>query len=253
MPRTMLTEKQWVMLSQLMKDTGRVYNKYEHRMTFEGILYRMRTGCPWRDIPKAFGEWNTIFRRFNLWSKKEIIRLLFNELSRISDSKYLFIDGTIVRAHQHATGAATEDSEEIGKSRGGNSTKIHLAVDSHGYPVNFELSGGQRNDIVFAEELVANSPTCDFTVADKGYDSEKFRAYLTNIKGSTPMIPRRKVNLLNNDHMDWELYKVRHFVENAFARIKHFRAISSRYDKLARNYSSMVALSLIMIWIPKYR
>ncbi|MEX0422338.1 transposase [Providencia rettgeri] len=53
--------------------------------------------------------------------------------------------------------------------------------------------------------------------------------------------------------MDWELYKVRHFVENAFARIKHFRAISSRYDKLARNYSSMVALSLIMIWIPKYR
>ncbi len=96
MLRTMLTEKQWVMLSQLMKNTGRVYNKYEHRMTFEGILYRMRTGCPWRDIPKAFGEWNTIFRRFNLWSKKGIIRLLFNELSRTSDSKYLFIDGTIV-------------------------------------------------------------------------------------------------------------------------------------------------------------
>ncbi|MEX6028591.1 IS5 family transposase [Providencia huaxiensis] len=253
MPRIMLTEKQWVTLSQLMRNTRRVYNKYEHRMTFEGILYRMRTGCPWRDIPKAFGEWNTIFRRFNLWSRKGIIHILFNELSLTSDSKYLFIDGTIIRAHQHTTGAATEENEEIGKSRGGNSTKIHLAIDSHGYLVNFELSGSHRNDIVFAKELVENSPTCDFTVADKGYDSEKYRAYLTGIKGSTPMIPRRTVNLLNNDHMDWELYKVRHFVENAFAQIKHFKAISSRYDKLARNYSSMVALSLIMMWIPKYR
>lgn len=80
MPRTMLTEKQWVTLYQLMRNTRRVYNKYEHRMTFEGILYRMRTDRPWRDIPKAFGEWNTIFRRFNLWSRKGIIYNLFNEL-----------------------------------------------------------------------------------------------------------------------------------------------------------------------------
>lgn len=66
------------------------------------------------------------------------------------------------------------------------------------------------------------------------------------------MIPQRKLNILNNDEMDWELYKVRHLVENAFARIKHFRAISSRYDKLVRNYSAMVALSFTMMWLPKY-
>uniref|UniRef100_UPI003F7FD9B1 transposase n=1 Tax=Providencia rettgeri TaxID=587 RepID=UPI003F7FD9B1 len=101
--------------------------------------------------------------------------------------------------------------------------------------------------------MVANSSASDFTIADKGYDSDKFRAYISDVKGSISMIPRRKVNLLNNVHMDWELYKIRHYVENAFARIKHFRAISSRYDKLARNDSSMVALSLIMMWIPKYR
>ncbi|EKT61439.1 transposase [Providencia burhodogranariea DSM 19968] len=94
-------------------------------------------------------EWSTIFRWLNLWARKGIIRLIFIKLSSFSDSKYLFIDGTIVRVHQHATGAATEENEEKGKSRGGHSTKIHLAVDSDGYPVNFELSGGQRYDIVF--------------------------------------------------------------------------------------------------------
>ena len=69
MPRTMLSDEDWERLSQLMRDTGRVYNKPEHRSTLEGILYRMRTGCPWRDLPEAFGHWNTVFRRFNLWSR----------------------------------------------------------------------------------------------------------------------------------------------------------------------------------------
>ncbi len=251
MPRTMLTDQQWAKLSKLMLSTGRIYNKPDHRMTLEGILYRMRTGCPWRDVPKDFGGWSKIFRRFNRWSQKGVIHSIFNELSKDSDNRYLFIDGSIVRAHQHSAGAATKESEEIGLSRGGKSTKIHLAVDSNGYPVHFELSGGQRNDIVFAEQLVSNSPTCDFTIADKGYDSKKFRSFLKSEIGSKPVIPQRKLNILNNDDMDWELYKVRHLVENAFARIKHFRAISSRYDKLSRNYSAMVALSFTMMWLPK--
>ena len=70
MPRTMLTDKAWKALKQILKETGRVYNKYEHRNTLEGILYRMRTGIQWRDLPEKFGRWNTVFRRFNLWSKK---------------------------------------------------------------------------------------------------------------------------------------------------------------------------------------
>ena len=71
MPRTMLTDKRWEKLLQIMKNTDRVYNKSEHRMTFEGSLFRMRTGIPWRDLSEEFGEWSTVYRRFNLWSKKE--------------------------------------------------------------------------------------------------------------------------------------------------------------------------------------
>lgn len=139
MPRTMLSDKDWEKLKEVLKDSGRIYNKYEHRNTMEGILYRMRTGIQWRDLPSEFGLWNTVFRRFNLWSKKGILQKLFEHLSAEHDSKWLFIDGSIVKAHQDSAGAgAAGDSDEaIGKSLGGNSTKIHVAVDSGGLPVYF--------------------------------------------------------------------------------------------------------------------
>jgi len=58
--------------------SGRVDDKPEHRMTLEGILYRMRTGCPWREVPPDFGTWSKIFRRFKLWSKKGVLHTLFS-------------------------------------------------------------------------------------------------------------------------------------------------------------------------------
>lgn len=66
MPRTMLTDKAWEALKQILKETGRVYNKYEHRNTLEGILYRMRTGIQWRDLPEKFGRWNSVSEFFKV-------------------------------------------------------------------------------------------------------------------------------------------------------------------------------------------
>lgn len=65
MPRTMLPATLWNTLFLFMQQNGLVYNKEEHRLTFEGILYRMKTGIPWRNLPDEFGKWNTVFRRFN--------------------------------------------------------------------------------------------------------------------------------------------------------------------------------------------
>ncbi|WP_141554567.1 IS5 family transposase, partial [Xenorhabdus stockiae] len=138
MPRTMLPAPLWNKLFLFMQQNELIYNKEEHRLTFEGILYRMRTGIPWRELPDEFGKWNTVFRRFNAWSKKGIFDLLFKMLSEDTDTEWLFIDGSIIRAHQHSAGAASEENEAIGKSCGGLSTKIHLAVDSYGFPVHFE-------------------------------------------------------------------------------------------------------------------
>jgi transposase len=249
MPRTMLTDEHWSKLSTIMHETGRVYKKTEHRKTMEGILYRMRVGCPWRDLPDYFGDWSAVFRRFNLWSKKGIMVKLYKALIDEPDTEWEFIDGSIVKAHQHSTGAATTDPESIGKSRGGNTTKIHMAVDSYGLPIDFILSGGEVHDSQKAIELIEKLPIAEVLTADKGYDSEEIREKIRE-KGMRPNIPRRKNSKTDNTDIDWCLYKYRHLVENVFARIKHYRAVATRYDKLDRNYCSVVALACSMIWLP---
>ncbi len=138
----------------------------------------MRTGIQWRDLPERFGRWNSVFKRFNLWSKKGVLQKWFQSISSDNDPEWLFIDGSIVKAHQDSSGAASSSDEAIGKSRGGSSTKIHLAVDSGGLPVYFEISGGQINDIVHAQSLVSAAPKSCSVTADKGYDSDNLRAFI---------------------------------------------------------------------------
>jgi transposase len=186
-----------------------------------------------------------------LWSKKDILNELFRVLTRYADTDWLFIDGSIIRAYQHSTGAATAEDEWISKNRSGNSTKIHLAVDSRGLPVYYELSCGNTHDIVHGESLVANSPASKVVVADKGYSSEKLRDYIRE-NDATPVIPRKVDSLVGNDDIDWCMYKYRHLVENAFGRIKQYRGIATRYEKLERNYHSMVALAFAMMWLPMW-
>ena len=117
----------------------------------------MRTGIQWRDLPERFGRWNSVFKRFNLWSKKGVLQKWFQSISSDNDPEWLFIDGSIDKAHQDSSGAASSSDEAIGKSRGGSSTKIHLAVDSGGLPVYFEISGGQINDIGYVKKTDAET------------------------------------------------------------------------------------------------
>ncbi len=77
----------------------------DNRMFVEGVLWIVRTGSPWRDLPEAFGDWNSVFRRFSRWSIKGVWWRIFETMSDDPDFEYLIIDSTIVRAHQHAAGA----------------------------------------------------------------------------------------------------------------------------------------------------
>ena len=248
MPRLMLTDEMWSKLKTILLE-DRVYNKREHRNTMEGILYRLRVGCPWRDLPECLGLWNTIYRRFLLWSRKGILLRLFKTLSADSDTEWEFIDGSYVKAHQHSAGASSEENQAIGLSRGGNTSKIHLSVDSYGLPIAFIVTGGEVHDSKAANALIELLPQSDFIIADKGYDSEAIRDKVRE-SGSVPVIPRRDNSTLGNADIDWCLYKYRHLVENAFARLKHFRAIATRYDKLKIHFESMLALACSVIWLP---
>ena len=92
-------------------------------------------------------------------------------------------------------------------------------------------------------------PHAEAIVADKGYDSERIREQI-EAKGSKAVIPRRRNSVKGNADLDRGLYRYRHLVENAFARLKHYRAVASRYDKLKRNYESVVAMACGVLWLP---
>ena len=174
---------------------------------------------------------------------------VFKALVQEPDLEWGFIDGSIVKAHQHSAGAASEEHQAIGKSVGGNTTKIHMAVDSHGLPIDFDITGGEVHDCKIAPEFIEKLPVADFTIADKGYESEEVREVIRK-KSSVPVIPRKSNSKTGNADMDWGLYKYRHLVENLFARIKHFRGLATRFDKLKRNYVSVVAMACARLWLP---
>ena len=105
--RRVLSDEQWSRICGLIigrpdqcGSTGR-----DNRMFLEGVLWIVRTGAPWRDLPEVFGEWNSVFRRFSRWSQKGVWQRVFEAMSDDPDFEYLIIDSTIVRAHQHAGGA----------------------------------------------------------------------------------------------------------------------------------------------------
>jgi transposase len=107
MDRLVLSDAQWGKISGLIigRPDQRGSTGRNNRMFVEGVLWIIRTGSPWRDLPEAFGEWNSVFRRFSRWSRKGIWERIFNAMSDDPDFEYLIIDSTIVRAHQHASGA----------------------------------------------------------------------------------------------------------------------------------------------------
>ncbi|RZG71451.1 transposase, partial [Acinetobacter sp. WCHAc060033] len=120
MPRTMLNDQHWSKLKSILRNFN-IYLKPNLRNFIEAILFRIRTGCPWRDLPEEFGKSNSIFQKYNRWSIKDKIMKIFKLLANDADIEWLFIDGTHVRAHQHSAGIKNQD---ISKSIGGNSSKI---------------------------------------------------------------------------------------------------------------------------------
>ena len=134
----------------------------------------------------------------------------------------------------------------MGKSRGGLSTKIHAAVDALGNPIRLLLTPGQASEYGQAEALIEGF---DFeaVLADKGYDSDAFVEVIQR-RGAEAIIPSKK-NRLNPRSLDRHLYKARNLVERFLQKLKQFRRVATRYDRLARNYQSMLSLVSAVIWL----
>jgi transposase len=197
-----------------------------------------KTGIPWRDLPERFGPWHNVFQRFNRWCKKGVFARIFDTL-RDPDLEVLMLDSTTIRAHQHAAGMenTTPEQEALGRSRGGFSTKIHVAVDGLGKPTKILLSPGQDHDVTKAPELIKDSEA-EKVIADKAYDSDTLVAQIES-QGATPVIPPRK-NRNQARPYDREDYKRRNVVERFINLLKQSRRVATRYEKTARNFLAIV-------------
>jgi len=105
--RRELTDAQWRRIERLVpgKEGDKGRHGEDNRLFVDAVLWINRAGAPWRDLPKEFGNWNSVFQRFRRWAKKGVWERIFNALVDNPDFEYLIIDSTIVRAHQHAAGA----------------------------------------------------------------------------------------------------------------------------------------------------
>jgi putative transposase len=105
--RLILSDEQWARISPhiIGDERTRGSSGRDNRMFVEAVLWIVRTGSPWRDLPEVFGPWNSVFRRFSRWSQKGVWWRLFEATADDPDFEYLIVDSTIVRAHQHASGA----------------------------------------------------------------------------------------------------------------------------------------------------
>jgi transposase len=83
----------------------------------EAVLYRFRTGCPWRDLPERFGYWKAVHQRFGRWAKSGVFERIFKLLASDHDNEYMMIDATIVRAHQHSAGARKKTARKPSANR----------------------------------------------------------------------------------------------------------------------------------------
>ncbi|MEU4469426.1 IS5 family transposase [Streptomyces sp. NPDC024017] len=261
----------------------------DHRQVINGVLWRLRTGAPWRDLPVRYGPWQTTYERFARWETDGTWARLLEQVQVRDDSVGAVewtvpVDSTISRAHQHAAGArkkgaSTGDELEdparatagqaLGRSRGGLTTKVHLACDGRGLPLAVVVTPGNVNDSTVFDDVMdalrvpragAGRPRRrpDAVVADRAYSSRAIRQSLRR-RGIRAVIPERadqKANRVRRGQaggrppvFDRELYKARNVVECCFNRLKQFRAIATRFDKLATPYKAGVHLASLILWL----
>lgn len=282
-----LTDAQWTVLQPLLPTPSRWGRprRYTLRDLINGVRHRIRVGCPWRDVPARYGPWWRVYMLFRSWQLSGTWAQIEAALQSQADAQEklgwnLSVDSTTSRAHIHAAGARRDSPERIdgepadhalGRSRGGFSTKLHLACDQHLQSVSFTLTAGQAGDSPQLTEVLDRIRVArpgpgrsrsrpDRVLADKAYSSRANRSYL-RCRGITTTIPvkddqkaHRKAKGSAGGRppaFDPEEYKARNVVERCFNALKHRRGVATRYDKLAVRFEAAVRVANIDRWLKR--
>jgi len=250
MNRINLSDEEWVrILANLKKLTGiHIGQPSFCRRFISACLWILRSGAQWRTLPPTHGKWNSVFKRFSRWCANGIWEVLLSCFSEEADLQDVSMDGSVIRAHACAAGAAYSSAEDeaLGRSKGGFSSKIHAICDALGMPIKFSLTGGQEAECRQAIPLLENV-NASAVLADKAYDTNELREWLT-IRGIKAVIPP-KSNRKEAIECDYWHYKERHAIECMFGKLKYYRRIATRYDKKAINYMGMPSFASTLLWL----
>ncbi|MFE9009510.1 IS5 family transposase [Streptomyces sp. NPDC007875] len=284
--RNDLIDEQWALIEPFLPSSGRGGQWRDHRQVVNGILWQLRTGAPWRDAPERHGPWKTLHERLRRWTADGTWdRILSHVQTGQADAgkiEWVFsIDCSVVRAHQHAAGARkkggcaaawveelAQDAEGRGRSRGGLSTKIHLATDARGLPVVVICTPGQAGDnpqlLALLDQVRVNTtgpgrprkrPDC--VLADRAYSSPATRRALKK-PGIRFVSPEKKDHASHRlrrgpkggrpPAFDQAVYTGRNVVERCFNKLKQFRGLATRYAKRAAYFRSLAVIAAIALW-----
>ncbi|WP_443067494.1 IS5 family transposase [Streptomyces sp. NBC_01426] len=275
-----LTDVQWARIEPLLPDrTPRRGGRWrDYREVIDAIAFKFRTGTQWVHLPAKYGNWRGVYNLLRMWAVDGTWERVFTALMAQADADEelnwaVSVDSTIVRAHQHAAGARKKglwqepDDHAIGRSRGGLTTKIHLAADGRCRPLTFVLTGGQAGDAPAFVDVMAGlrvprrrgrpRTRPDVVLADKAYSSRAIRDHLRK-RGIRAVIPvpadqrghrlRRGSRGGRPPAFDREAYRQRNTVERCINRLKQWRGIATRYEKTATIYLAGLHIAGIFLW-----
>jgi transposase len=263
MGRIHLTDRQWAFIQPLLPPPARTGRpRADDRRTIEGILYVLITGCRWQDLPREYGAPTTVWRRLKQWGEagvwERIWRASLAQLDRRGqlDWSMAFLDGSFA--------PAKKGGDKVGLTRKGKGTKWMLVIDGAGLPLGFHLDSAQVAEVKLAERtldtvLVARPrgrprQRPEKLVADRGYDSGRFRQALRR-RGIRMCIPPKrrpatwKAKRGRPVVARKEDYRQRYKAERTFAWLGNFRRLLIRWDHRITLYRSFFEVALLMVCV----